>query len=100
MAAIDYLTQRGLAAKRKGSRVLISPRAKVTEDVRKYVQAHRLELLAELAANDGIERRTHWRVTLDGKVISRMKCDPMTYEEALAAARYHWPKAEVSNGQH
>lgn len=95
MAAIDYLTQRGLAAKRKGSRVLISPRAKVTEDVRKYVQAHRLELLAELAANDGIERRMHWDVLRDGKTICTMIGEPMTYDEALRTARYRWPAAEV-----
>lgn len=63
-AAIDFLRERGLTAKAQGKRIIVSPASKLTDDVRKYVKAHRLELLAELAANDGIERRAHWRVCL------------------------------------
>ena len=47
-AAIDYLTLRGLSARKKGNRVVILPRALVTDEVQKYVRAHRLELVTLL----------------------------------------------------
>lgn len=96
MAAIDYLTRNGLRAERRGSRVHVSPKARITDDVRKYVRAHRLELLAELAANDGIARKMHWQVSRGGKPICTMIGEPMTEQEALAAAQWRWPDAEVS----
>lgn len=61
-AAIDFLRERGLTAQAKGKRIVVSPASKLTPDVRLYVKAHRLELLAELAANDGLERRSHWQI--------------------------------------
>lgn len=96
MAAIDYLKQRGLSARRVGSRIRVIPKAKITEDVRQFVRAHRLELLSELAANDGLTRRIHWQVTRSGKPLCVMIGEPMTYDEALAAARYRWADAEVT----
>ena len=95
MAAIDYLKQLGLRAQRKGSRVFVSPRARITDDIRRYVKSHRLELLAELSANDGIARKMHWEITLSGKTLCTMISEPMTNTEALEAARYRWPDAEV-----
>ena len=94
-AAIDYLRQHGLTAKANGKRIIVSPASKLTSDVRQYVKAHRLELLAELAANDGMERRSHWRVIQGGKSVCTMLGEPMTFAEALSAARYRWPSAEV-----
>ncbi len=84
-AAIDYLRQHGLTAKANGKRIVVSPASKLTADVRQYVKAHRLELLAELAANDGMERRSHWRVIEEGKSVCTMIGEPMTF----ACAPFH-----------
>lgn len=98
MAAIDYLTDKGFSAKVSGKRLVVSPASRLTEDVRKYIKAHRLELIAELAANDGQERRSNWQVLRDGKPLCTMIGEPMTYAEALYAARWRWPDVEVDHG--
>lgn len=95
MAAIDYLTEKGFSAKVAGKRLVVSPASRLTEDVRKYIKTHRLELIAELAANDGQERRSNWQVLRDGKPLCTMIGEPMTYAEALAAARWRWPTANL-----
>lgn len=95
MAAIDYLTARGFSARVAGKRLVVSPASRLSDDVRKYIKAHRLELLAELAANDGQERRSNWRITRAGKTLCTMIGEPMTYPEALEAARWRWPDVEV-----
>ena len=94
-AAIDFLRERGLIAKANGKRIVVSPASMLTNDVRLYVKAHRLELLAELAANDGLERRSHWTITRNGKTVCAMIGDPMTRAEALEAARWRWPDADL-----
>jgi hypothetical protein len=93
--AIGYLAQFGLSARKKGNRVVVSPRSLVTEPLQKYIRAHRLELLAELAANDGIARRTHWQVTLPGCQSFTMVGEPCTHEEARSVVRSIWPEAEL-----
>ncbi|MDT4834187.1 hypothetical protein FQZ97_678210 [compost metagenome] len=98
MAAIDYLTEHGFSARVSGKRLVVSPASKLTDDVRRYIKSHRLELLAELAANDGQERRSNWKVLRDGKSIATMIGEPMTRAEALEAARWRWPDAEVDHG--
>lgn len=60
-----------------------------------YEKAHHLELLAELAANYGLERRSHWQITLGGKPICTMVGEPMTHAEALEAARWRWPDSDI-----
>ncbi|MDP9557853.1 UNVERIFIED_ORG: hypothetical protein J2W65_003501 [Pseudomonas parafulva] len=95
MAALDYLLERGFTAKKQGMRVRISPASKLTDDVRKYVKAHRLALLAELAANDGLERRCNWSVLVPGCRPFTMISEPITRDEALADVRVRWPGAEV-----
>lgn len=95
MAAIDYLKQRGFSAEKVGMRIRVSPASRLTEDVRRYIKKHRLVLLAELAANDGLERRCYWIVTLGDKALCTMIGEPVTHAEALAAARWHWPDADV-----
>ena len=95
MAAIDYLKQRGLSAVKKGNRVHVSPKAAVTDDVRQYIRSHRLELMAELAANDGVSRSSHWQVVIGGKPICTMVGEPKTYAEATAEVKWRWPDAEV-----
>ncbi|MBZ9781606.1 hypothetical protein K9857_08580 [Pseudomonas sp. REP124] len=96
-AAIDYLTERGLSVRKKGSRVVISPKSLISDDIRKYVMSHRLELLAELSANDGVARSLHWRVTRDGKPLCTMIGDPMTRAEALEIVRWRWPDADLAS---
>lgn len=99
MAAIDYLTAHGFSARVSGKRLVVSPASRLTEDVRKYINSHRLELLAELAANDGQERRSNWRIFLEGKPICVMVGEPMTRAEALEAARWRWPNADLAPEQ-
>lgn len=41
-------------------------------------------------------RRTAWRILRDGRPICCMVGEPMTHAEALAAARWRWPDAEVA----
>lgn len=94
-AAIDYLAQHGLSARKKGSRVVVSPRALVTDDLQKYILAHRLELLAELAANDGFERRCGWTVLVPGYPPFIMAGQPITYAEALEEVQGRWPDARI-----
>lgn len=95
MAAVDYLRDQGLSVRRVGMRVVIGPKAKITDDVRKYVKTHRLSLLAELAANDGVERRCAWTVLVPGYRPFTMIGEPITHTEALADAGARWPGAEV-----
>lgn len=95
-AAIDFLLLHGLTARANGKRIIVSPASKLTPDVRQYIKSHRLELLAELAANDGQERRCHWQVTLNGKPLCTMVGEPITYSEALAEARWRWPDADIT----
>lgn len=95
MAAIDYLTAHGISARVSGKKLVVSPASRLTEDVRKYIKTHRLELLAELAANDGQERRSNWKVIRGGKTLCVMIGEPMTRSEALDAARWRWPDADV-----
>lgn len=98
MAAIDYLSEKGFSAKVSGKRLIVSPASQLTDDVRKYIKSHRLELIAELAANDGQERRSNWRITRAGKPLCTLIGEPMTYSEALEAARWRWPDVEVEHG--
>lgn len=98
MAAIDYLSEHGFSARVSGHRLVVSPASRLTEDVRRYIKTHRLELLAELAANDGKERRSNWRVIRNGKTLATMIGEPMTRAEALEAARWRWPDVEVDHG--
>ncbi len=95
MAAIDYLTQHGLSARVAGKRLIVSPASKLTEEDRQYIKLHRLELLAELAANDGQMRSSNWRVLRGGKVVCVMIGEPMTRQEALESARWRWADSDV-----
>ena len=95
MAAIDYLRDHGFSAKVKGNRLIVSPSSKLTPDIRQYIKLHRLEVLAEVAANDGESRRGHWTITVKGHRPFTMICEPVTRLEALAKARVRWPDAVV-----
>ncbi|WP_028240526.1 hypothetical protein [Stutzerimonas azotifigens] len=95
MGAIDYLRERGFAARLSGKRVRVSPASRLTEDVRRYIKAHRLELLAELASGDGQERRCHWKVLLPGRPPFVMICEPITRHEALSDVQSRWPDATI-----
>jgi hypothetical protein len=95
MAAIDYLKERGLTARVDGKRIRVSPAGQITDDVRAHIKAHRLEIIAELAANDGETRRAAWDVLIPGYGKRRMIGEPCTHSEATAHARGIWPEAEV-----
>lgn len=95
MAAIDYLRELGFDAKVKGSRLIVSPSSKLTPEVRRYIKLHRPELMAEVAANDGETRRSHWTVSVGGHSPFTMTGAPATHAEALADAQGRWPDARV-----
>lgn len=96
MGAIDYLKDHGFAAKVKGSRLIVSPASKLTPDVRKFIKAHRLELIAEVAANDGHARQCSWTVLLPGRQpFVMISPEPITRAEALADVRGRWPNADL-----
>lgn len=95
-AAIDFLHRHGIFAKAKGERIVVSPASQLTDDVRQFVRTYRLELLAELAANDHAPRLIAWRITRNGKTICMMIGEPITYDEALENARWHWPDVDVT----
>lgn len=94
--SVNFLHQHGLTAKANGERIVVSPASRLTEDVRQYVRAHRLGLLAELAANDRQERRTAWHITREDKSLCMLIGEPMTYAEALDVARWHWRDVEIT----
>ena len=96
MAALDFLIDRGLSAKRTGTRIRISPRVKVTDEVSRFVKLNRLALLAELDSGDGVERGCAWTVLVPGyKPFPMISPEPITRAEALADIRGRWPDAEV-----
>lgn len=95
MGCITFLETQGLQVKARGHRVVISPRERVTEEVRRYVKTNRLNILAELDACDGKERRTNWKVKLPDYRAFSMIGQPMTYEEALEIAVNKWPSAQI-----
>lgn len=42
-------------------------------------------------------KRTAWRITRAGQPIGYMVGQPMTYSEALAAARWRWADADIQD---
>jgi hypothetical protein len=95
MRAIDYLHDSGFSAKVVGNRLFVSPSTRLTPKLRRYIKVHRLELMAEIAANDGEARRSHWTVIATENSPFTMIGEPMTYAEAVAEARGRWPNAKV-----
>lgn len=96
MTAIDFLRDHGLNVRKIGARIILGPKDRITEDVRKYVRRYRLALLAELAANDGIERRCSWTVVVPGYRPFTMISPPVTHAEALYDVQSRWPAAQLA----
>jgi hypothetical protein len=95
MRVIDYLHDRGFSAKVVGNRLSVSPSSRLTQEERRYIKLHRLELMVEVAANDGEARRNHWTVVVTGYRPFTMIGEPMTHAEALVEARMLWPNSKV-----
>lgn len=123
MAALDYLRRAGLAIELEGERLRVTPADRITADLSQFVRDHRAELVASLAAANDPQaaaephhapaapaplptpapaaeaasepRRNAWTVTRNGAPICRMVGQPMTRPEALAAARWRWPEADI-----
>ena len=95
MRAIDYLHDSGFSAKVVGNRLIVSPSSRLTQQLRRYIKLHRLELMAEIAANDGEARRSHWIVVVTGYRPFTMFGEPMSHAEALVEARRRWPSAKI-----
>lgn len=45
--------------------------------------------------HDASDRRSAWRITMNGRTICSMVGNPITYSDALAAARWRWPEANI-----
>lgn len=85
MSVLDPLTQAGLRVSAKDGRLFVSPRARVTDETRIYVLAHRQELLDLLT-----KPRWLWLVHhADGQWISHS----FTPEATLAQVRAWHPDA-------
>lgn len=97
MTAIEILNSRGLTVTLAGARVRVYPGDRITKVDREFIILHRLEMVAELAAGDGRERRMSWQVVREGKPIATIAGGPMTLEEALLSAQFRWPDAEIKN---
>ncbi|MGX9567218.1 hypothetical protein [Pseudomonas sp. CFBP 5748] len=95
MGVIDYLHDRGFSAEVVGNRLWVSPSSRLTQEERRYIKLHRLELMVEVVANDGEARSSHWTVLVTGYRPFTMIVEPMTHTEALAEARMLWPEANV-----
>ncbi|EJN17929.1 hypothetical protein PMI36_05346 [Pseudomonas sp. GM79] len=95
MGVIDYLHDRGFSAQVVGNRLSVSPSSRLTQEERRYIKLHRLELMVEVVANDGEARRSHWIVHVTGYSPFTMIGEPMTHAEALVEARARWPNAKV-----
>jgi hypothetical protein len=95
MRVIGYLHDRGFSAEVVGNRLSVSPSSRLTQEERRYIKLHRLELMVEVVANDGEARRSHWTVSVTGYGPFTMIGEPMTYTEALVEARTRWPGAQV-----
>lgn len=48
MRAIDYLHDRGFSAKVVGNRLIFSPSSRLTQEQRRYIKLHCLELMTEI----------------------------------------------------
>jgi len=95
MGAIDYFHGCGFSAKVVGNRLVISPSSRLSQEQRRYIKLHRLELMAEVVANDGEARRSHWTVVVTGYRSFTMIGEPVTYAKALAEAQMRWPNAVI-----
>jgi hypothetical protein len=98
MGAIDFLKDHGFVAKVKGNRLIVSPASQLTPDVRKYIKAHRLELIAEVAANDGLSRHCSWTVLVPGsQPFVMISPEPITHVEAVVDVLARWPSASIQD---
>lgn len=91
---LSYLHEQGFNVRSEGRDIIVSPASNLTALIRLWVRVHRSELLAELEAGDGLERRSCWRVYLSGKLVCNMVSDPITQAEAMKSVS-RWPTAEV-----
>lgn len=95
MAALDYLKAYELEAEPlPGGRLYVWPAENITDEARVWIQAHKAELLAELAPADS-DKRLSWRVIRGGNPTATMVGKLMSPEEALATARARWPDANI-----
>ena len=91
---LSYLHEQGFGVRSDGRNIIVSPASNLTALMRLWIRVHRSELLAELEAGDGLERRSCWRVFLSGKLVCNMVSEPITQAEAMKAVS-RWPTAEV-----
>ncbi len=91
---LSYLHEQGFSVRSDGRNIIVSPASNLTALMRLWIRVHRSELLAELEAGDGLERRSCWRVFLSGKLVCNMVSEPITKTEAMKAVS-RWPNAEV-----
>lgn len=73
MAALDYLRRAGLTVEAVADKLRASPVERITPELRQYIVAHKVELLAELsAANDPMPHAwLHLLALAGGRVIQR-----------------------------
>ncbi|VVN09430.1 hypothetical protein PS647_03764 [Pseudomonas fluorescens] len=91
MAALDYLHRAGLTVEAVADKLRASPVERITLELRQYIGAHKVELLAELsAANEITAAPANWLHLLalaDGRVIQR--CGERSTANIEEEARLH-----------
>lgn len=89
---LDYLRERGFEVASVGQDVTVFPLENLTPSLRLWINLHRSELLAELAA--GVPaRHCVWRVYLRGEFVCTAVSEPMSLDEVRKRVRF--PGAEV-----
>lgn len=71
MGVIDYLRNHGFDAKVKDNHLVVSPSSKLTPEVRQYIKANKLVLIAALSA---AKASPEWVVARDQYINHLMVC--------------------------
>ncbi len=98
MSAAELLTiaaMEGVVLVLEGGQLICRAGHQPPADLLASIKAHRLELIAEVAANDGHARRLHWTVQASGKTFTMISEEPITEQEALIEVRWRWPDATL-----
>ena len=94
MGTLNYLTQQGLNAVVRESRLEVWPASRLTDELRTWIRQNR-DVLIQEASNQGGDVQSVWYVAVHGKVFPMIRPGGMTRAQAEESARARWPDATV-----